>query len=198
MTQRVECPGCRRTLAVPDWTEGPWVTCPRCLARVPNPAAADSYRPEWAGRRRCPRCGKEVERLWVSCPFCEEPLRGGGLDLDVRRDRRATNVFVILLAVVGAIGIALMTAQAAMAAANPYYPQYGPLITLTVGLLFLTGLVTFIVFLRSGGRPGAAGVRRVVVGTLATAGAVIGGGVLLCLTLLVFFLALCAANGCKV
>jgi hypothetical protein len=195
MTQRVECPGCRRTLAVPDGTEGPWVTCPRCLERVPNPAAEDSYRPEWAGRRRCPHCGKEVERLWVSCPFCEEPLRGGGLDLDVRRDRRTTNVFVILLAVVGAVGVGLLGLSAASAAMGPY-GTFGPLITLTVGLLFLTGLVAFIVFLRSGGRPGAAGVRRVVVGTLATAGAVIGGFVLLGLAVFAFLLAVCFSQGC--
>jgi hypothetical protein len=195
MTQHVECPSCRRTLAVPDGTEGPWVTCPRCLGRVPNPAAVDAYRAEPPGRRRCPYCGKEVERLWVSCPFCDEPLRGGGLDLDVRRDRRATNVFVILLAVVGAIGVGLLGMSAASAAMGPY-GTFGPLITLTVGLLFLTGLVAFIVFLRSGGRPGAAGVRRVVVGTLATAGAVIGGVVLLGLTAIAFFLAVCFSRGC--
>jgi hypothetical protein len=37
---RVTCPHCASALRVPETVKVPVVTCPRCLGRIPNPAAA--------------------------------------------------------------------------------------------------------------------------------------------------------------
>ena len=128
----------------------------------------------------------------MSCPWCEEPLSGrpdrryGRPDIDVRRDQKGTSCSLIALAVLGGIGVVFMGFQAAVALNQGYYQ---PLITLVVGLLFLAGLTTIIVFVRSRGNPGASGWRRVVVGTLALVGTLTAS----VLALLVFLFVVCIA-----
>jgi hypothetical protein len=39
MTRELVCPGCSRVLEVPDEPLAPTLTCPRCLAEVPDPRA---------------------------------------------------------------------------------------------------------------------------------------------------------------
>jgi len=141
-----------------------------------------------------------VEAVWVSCPWCEEPLRGRGdvrygrPDLDVRRDTKRTSVVLIALAVLGGLGVAFLAWQAFALFTNEQ--AYQPMLFLAVGLLFLAGLSTLIVYLRSGGNPGAGGVRRVVVGTFAMAGGVMLLGICTGLALFVFLLAVClSGNG---
>jgi hypothetical protein len=61
-----------------------------------------------AGPDRCPRCGRQVERLRPSCPLCHEPLRRrGGPDVDVRRDYLSTVGLFVLLAAGGVCGVIL-------------------------------------------------------------------------------------------
>jgi hypothetical protein len=51
MTRELVCPGCRRVLEVPDDLLAPALTCPRCLAEVPDPrATAITDRPATLGR----------------------------------------------------------------------------------------------------------------------------------------------------
>jgi hypothetical protein len=51
MTRELVCPGCRRALEVPDDPQAPTLTCPRCLAEVPDPrATAITDRPATLGR----------------------------------------------------------------------------------------------------------------------------------------------------
>jgi hypothetical protein len=66
-----------------------------------------------------------------------------------------------------------------------------PLLFFAVPLLFLAGLSTLIVFVRSRGNPGAIGFRRVAVGTLALAGAIALVGLLLLLSAEVFLFIVC-------
>jgi O-antigen/teichoic acid export membrane protein len=143
-----------------------------------------------------------VEAIWLMCPWCEEPLRGrshglyGRADLDVRRDTKRTSVVLIALAVVGGLGVAFLALQAFTLFTQEQ--AYQPMLFLAVGLLFLAGLSTLIVFLRSGGNPGAAGVSRVVVGTLAMAGGMMLLGICTGLALFVFLLAVClSGNGSR-
>jgi len=179
MALHIRCPSCGRDLVVAESARGERVTCPRCLAEVSVPPAGGvQTEPTERGAAgpACPRCGRAVEPLWLTCPWCEEPLRGGRPgaegrpDLDVRRDRQGTGVALMILAVIGGLGILLIGANLA---ALGQFVGYQGLGVYVVALLFLAGLSTIVVFVRSGGNPGAAGFRRVVVGTLAIAGVII-------------------------
>jgi hypothetical protein len=197
MGVRVQCPSCGRPLLAQEGALGSRGTCPSCLAEIAIPEAVQTERPERRERGpSCPRCGRDVEPIWITCPWCEEPLRGreprryGRPDLDVRRDNGVMAAMLIVLAAIGAIGIVIMGLGAFGTLTEG---QPGGLISLIVAVLFLAGLTTIIVFVRSKGNPGVAGFRRVVVGTLAMA-----GGLILtvsCLGMAVFacFLVVCAA-----
>jgi hypothetical protein len=114
MSERIKCPSCSAGLILPESARGSPTTCPRCLAEVSVPEwrrEADAIQTERPERREgassCPRCGRTVEPIWITCPWCEEPLRGrergrnGAADLDVRRDTKRTGCLVIVLAVIG-------------------------------------------------------------------------------------------------
>jgi hypothetical protein len=180
MWERIKCPSCSAGLILQDSARGSGATCPRCLAMVSvpetgrEPDAIRAERPEWGEESSwCPHCGRTVEALWLTCPWCEEPLRGrergrnNAPDIDVRRDMKGTSCFVIGLAGIGVLGILVLGGQTFSWAAES---NVTPLVYFVVALLFLAGLSTLIVFLRSRGNPGASGVRRVIVGTLALAG----------------------------
>ena len=204
MSQRIECPSCGRGLIVSESVRGEQLTCPRCLAAVDVPAPRNDRDEIDADRRdsglSCPRCHRDVQAIWVACPWCEEPLRGrdphgyGRPDLDVRRDRKRTGVVVILLAILGGIAVAGMSAQAFALFAQAQGLE--AMIYLAVGLLFLAALSTLIVFVRSKGNPGADGFRRVAVGTLAMVGALMVFGTCAGLSVFIFLLAVClTGNG---
>ena len=206
MSQRVECPSSGRGLVVAESARGERVTCPRCLAEVDVPAtrgdgnAVQQDRPE---RREtgmaCPHCRREVQAVWIACPWCEEPLRGrdprgyGRADLDVRRDRKWTGIVVIILAVLGGVGVAILGFNAFAIFAEAQTVE--PMIYLAVALLFLAGLTTLIVFVRSRGNPGAGGFRRVFVGTLAIAGGLMVFGTCAGFAIFIFVFAMCLAGG---
>jgi hypothetical protein len=71
---QVTCPGCQRPLRIADGVTQPWVTCPRCLARVANPQAQAAGGPD----------GLEV-------------------DYEVRRDVQKTGWLLVVLAGLGAL-----------------------------------------------------------------------------------------------
>jgi DNA-directed RNA polymerase subunit M/transcription elongation factor TFIIS len=99
---QTKCPACGRMLRVPDEFADPVLTCPRCLAEVPNPrrraedatarqgapgptvepvpprtsSAAITEAPETA-RRTCPGCGRLLQGDWQFCPFCDYRQRAG-------------------------------------------------------------------------------------------------------------------------
>jgi hypothetical protein len=207
MSERIKCPSCSVGLVLPESVRGSPATCPRCLAMVSvpetgrEPDAIQAERPqEREGVLSCPHCGRTVEAIWITCPWCEEPLRGrkrgrnGAADLDVRRDTKRTGCLVIALAVIGGLGVGCLGVTALGAGVSDE-DQTKTLVFLAVtllALLLLAGLSTLIVFVRSRGNPGAISFRRVAVGTLALAGAVILAGLLLLLAILVFIFIVCS------
>jgi hypothetical protein len=217
MSERIKCPSCSTGLILPESARGSLATCPRCLAEISTPEvgrgpdAIQTERPERReGALSCPHCGRTVEAIWITCPWCEEPLRGrergrnSAADLDVRRDMKGTSCFVITLAVIGGLGGSSLGVGAIVSAADggpldpAYFDPYSALYfwaCLLLPLLFLAGLSTLIVFVRSRGNPGARGVRRVIVGTLALAGGVIVVSLLLCLAFVVFLCIACSMGG---
>jgi hypothetical protein len=209
--QQTKCEACQRVLRIPDDVTEPSLTCPRCLAKVPNPnVMVRSGPPPREGSPDvlaaqpaittlpCPRCGKPVERAWRRCPYCEEPLRRSraqtslaSVDAEVRRDTGAIGGGLILLAALGGLGIALFFFRASAAAARG---GAQPLVIGLVVLLFLALLSTGIVLWRTRENPAKRGIGRVVFGTLALAGTLIAGTFLLGLAALVFLFIACASG----
>lgn len=89
------CPGCQRTLSVPDAARGKSIRCPGCRAVVeaaePDPVAAAEPAPApgpvggppseaMSGgepTRPCPRCGRAVPAEAIKCPLCREWIDRG-------------------------------------------------------------------------------------------------------------------------
>src|SRR5437773_1642338 len=111
------CPGCKARLRIADGIVSRTVTCPRCLAEVPNPAAgqgavvetvaSEAYKP-------CPRCKKPILPHYYFCPNCNAPLFGRPgsalpadeiIENDVRRDTGSISVMLAVLAVLGVMGV---------------------------------------------------------------------------------------------
>ncbi len=210
MAQRVECPGCGAFLVVPAQGHSGSFTCPHCLASVPPPTASQGATQLSAegiqaapaataivaepGANICHYCGEQLEERWRCCPSCGRPRRGSwvgpsGMDLDVdmRRDQKRTSGCLIALAVIGGIGI-----------------LYGLGISLSAGPdsdVICTGFILFLLILvaisavRVYTRPqrptGAQGIRRVLFGTLALAGAVLGSLILLAVAVGLFAFIVC-------
>ncbi|HBI42033.1 MAG TPA: hypothetical protein DDY78_04125 [Planctomycetales bacterium] len=208
-SERIKCPSCGVALLLPVPLRGSRGTCPRCLAEVTALEArreADAVQTDRPERREgalsCPHCGRTVEAIWITCPWCEEPLRGrergrnGAADLDVRRDTKRTGWLLVLLAVIGGPGVGYLGLWPLVGGVEVIAEgNYSELVYVAVALLpllFLAGLSTLIVFVRSRGNPGASGVRRVIVGTLALAGAITLVSLLLCLAFEVFLFIACS------
>jgi hypothetical protein len=208
MSERIYCPACKRALRLPADCVDPWLSCPRCLARIRNPQSEPERAPSSPGvapqerqpeaRPRCPGCGVDVEPRWLFCPFCEERLRdrlprqwSGSVEGDVRRDTTTMQVILILLAIVGGLGIflALMTSFAALTD-NEVAPLF---VTLAV-LFVLTVISAIIVSVREKKSPQPTAA-RIVLGTITLAGALVAGGCLFMGAIFVFFFVVCLAGG---
>jgi hypothetical protein len=115
MPRQAACPSCGSTLRVLRDRQEPTLTCPRCLADVPNPnLAVQPQPPAEPAAPVCPCCRERVERGWRICPYCEEPLhrspalRADLPQLDVRRDTRGTTGGLFVLGVLGGIGLVVL------------------------------------------------------------------------------------------
>lgn len=84
MSFTLTCPGCQRTLSVPDAARGKSIRCPGCQAVVeaaeppaPDPTSAplDGARDE--PTRLCPKCGGAVPAGAIKCPLCREWIDRG-------------------------------------------------------------------------------------------------------------------------
>jgi hypothetical protein len=194
MSECVKCPVCSVALILPESAQWSALTCPRCLAEVTalearrEAAAIQTERPE----RREDRLHRRVYRP------DDVP------DLDVRRDTKRTSCLVIVLAVIGGLGVSYSGGKALFylggalsdpAEFDPYSVLLICAFCFLLPLLFLAGLSTLIVFVRSRGNPGAISFRRVTVGTLAIAGGLVTLGGLTLLAIFIFLLIICAGNG---
>jgi hypothetical protein len=212
MPEPLLCPSCQKPLRVPADFVLAWLTCPRCLAVVPNPTAITAeparVRPtvtEAAGSvpveqqarvRLCPACGKTMQPDWLFCPYCEGELRSpgaGGVDAVVRRDSIWTRGGAVLLAVLGGLGFSRALLLASSADVGLGDPTALVAVLLIFFLLFAVSIP--IALLRSRRDARALGVGRIFLTTLALAGGAIVVGTLLILAALVFFLAVCFAKG---
>ena len=199
MALRVKCPSCGRDLVARDSALGSRATCPACLAEVSVPESVrEEPPPPREGALSCPRCGRSVERIWINCPWCDEPLRGRSsndyawIDRDVRRDRHWTTGLVIFLALLGTLAVLFV---GYFALVDLTRGTYQAALYLAVGLLFLAGLTTLIVFVRSGGNPRAGDAGRIAVGTLAMVGGLIAVTTCIGLAIFAFLFAVCLAGG---
>jgi ribosomal protein S27E len=100
MPFKTKCPGCGKTLDVPDSAAGKRVKCPACAqvwqipaaARVSAPAPAPAQ--PAAPASRCPGCGKNIQipasmaGKRVKCPACSHiwQIPGGVLDAELVSD----------------------------------------------------------------------------------------------------------------
>src|SRR5262245_56781655 len=70
MSERVTCPSCQQTLVVPSGFHLAWLTCPRCLAMVPNPTVGPEPPPPPAGASPAPAPLRAEPPPPLPCPHC--------------------------------------------------------------------------------------------------------------------------------
>ncbi len=200
MARIVQCPRCSCTLRVPTDSRDDFLTCPRCLAEVPNPAhpagttgsqSAPTVRAESA--TTCPECGEPVGRNWRFCPNCEAPLRspfpgGRSAPVDVRRDNTFVQVCMILLATLGGMGVVLMLLAGFGAASDGDFTFLGYL----VAGLFVVGLIGALTVVFSKGKGSTAhAIGLAAYRSLTLAGAIVLLVVLSCSALGIYLFAMC-------
>jgi hypothetical protein len=200
----ITCPRCQSTLRMPPDASSEPLTCPRCLAEVPNPggqpsASAVQVAPTDRGESmaECQECGERVNRDWRYCPNCQEPVGGprrrrSYADVDVRRDNTGMSVWMILLAILGGIGIALMLLGGISAGNEGLFAVVG----WVVGILFVVGLIAALtVLLSQRKRSAAATVGLIAFRSLAFAGMAFLALFLFCIAVGIFFFVVCMRQG---
>jgi hypothetical protein len=161
-----------------------------------------SYLVTWEGiveagaekrHRCCPSCGAAVEAHWLFCPHCEEPLLDpsrplGSAEREVRCETSTLGMVLLLLTLPGGIGIflALLGSFALLVQSEPL-----PMLVTLAGLLELVLLSGLIVLLR-GPRPGESTAERIALCTLSLAGVLVTGAFLLGLAESVYRFLLCS------
>jgi hypothetical protein len=141
-----------------------------------------------------------VEPNWRFCPNCEAVLRGPRrgavgkvVDEDVHRDTKGTNVFLILLAVLGGLGFFFILTDIAYLGA---IGGGGSLLFGTaLGVLFLGLITTGIMFWRTRDDPSQRGIGRVILGTLAITGGLIAVFCVAGFALFAFLFIACLVKG---
>lgn len=73
MSDRIVCPGCRTRLVLRARTLTPTITCPRCMAALPNPSAGSE-----AATVTCRRCHRDYPSHSGSCTYCGAQRSSGG------------------------------------------------------------------------------------------------------------------------
>jgi hypothetical protein len=221
MATRITCPDCHAGLLIPPGCDTPSLSCPRCLARMPNPQAPSVPAPEptapaitgiqteppaaggpatgGPASTTCPDCGHAIQEGWYFCPECGASLRGqrprgrpSEVDLDVRRDSRRTGVGLILLAVLGGLGILYILVGGAVMMGEG---EPGLLLVLVVGLGILGGLSAWQVSRRGQATTTAARVGQTVFGVLTKAGILLAALLILGLAALTFLFIACMTSG---
>lgn len=163
MPHRITCSWCETPLRVAEAITAPFVTCPNCLARIPNPGTPET--------RATPATTAPAHRP-----------RAATLDEDTHGDSKLVGCGLIVLALLGGLGILQI---AALALHEP--DGYIVWIALAIGVGFLALVATGIMFVRTRKNPRERTVGRVVLGTFALIGALMLGG----FALLVLFFIVC-------
>jgi hypothetical protein len=173
MTDVITCPGCGRRLVLPAGVEADFLSCPKCLAQIPNPRQRDA--PATAGIQTGPTAPR-----W-------EPhrLRSASLDDEVQGDTRKATGCIGLLAVLGGVGSFLVLATWLKFAGSEPGAVSESLVAL-FSVLAVAAVVAIVQLAR--GKTPTAG--NVVVGTLAT----FGGLILVWFAFLIFLFLVCLVN----
>jgi hypothetical protein len=190
MSTRLTCPGCGRALLLPADCTAELLSCPRCLARIPNPQAPDTSAAIQATPPAAPPSAPPP------APVRErgEWGRGVPVDVDVRRDSQRTNGCLVVLAVLGAIGICYaLLGGMAMAQDRIFQP-----LLLTLGLLAVFTIASIAwVYSHRPSESVSGNIGRTVLGVLTITGAVVTAGFLLVMSGLIILFVVCLANGGK-
>lgn len=186
------CPSCRARLQIPPGLASKLLTCPRCLAGIQNPHAAPTIPPpDPTSKRPCPMCAEDIDTRARICPICGEPLDAEtvAIEVDVARDNTLLTVGLLGLATLGALGIAhiLFVHRSSM---HPV--RWSVLIAIFVGVVG-AGIALNL----KKHDPVARGVGRAILGTLATAGALIVLAFLLAIATLIYLFVVCLTGGMK-
>jgi hypothetical protein len=201
MPSELSCPRCRCRLRCSEEVEARWLTCPRCLASVPNPERRDGvYAVEPAAptiplaevepvRQTCPECGRVAEFAWQVCPYCEHRLRPGPRrrgshlppDVDATRDGDRVRIGLIAL---GALMVFAVILFFLAGGGETLRRARTPADVVVVGLVLLAAFVGGLLTMGAGsGNPQARWLMRVL-------GCLSGAAGLVCLTLLAALVAL--------
>ena len=204
MARTITCRRCSSILRIPAGSRDDFVTCPRCLAEVPNPAhpagaaGVQAAPPARADTElSCQECGETVGRSWRYCPNCQEPLRGRSsrgrsAHTDVRRDNTFVQVCMILLATLGGTGVVLMLLAGLGAVTDGDYSFLG----YVVAGLFVVGLIgALTVVFSKQKRTTAQAIGVAAYRTLTLAGAVALLLCLSCVALGIYLFAMCLQGG---
>jgi hypothetical protein len=191
MSTRLTCPGCGRILLLPADCMTETVSCPRCLAMIPNPQVAPGPTAVQTTLPPAPApAAPSPSAVTQSRPWVREM----DVDVDVRRDSRRTSGCMIALAVLGALGLVyILLGSAALAKEGTFQP-----LLIVLGIL---GVATVISLVRVyGGQPSPSTGRnlgRTVLGVLTISGVIIATGLLLIGAGVIFLLVVCLSHGGK-
>lgn len=201
MPIRQQCPACQAQLRIPDSISAPSVTCPRCLAEVPNPGArsepgfplAAETPAHTVATRPCPECRKPVLPHYYFCPHCDAPLRVGNtrVEGEVRRDTQGTGIGLIVLALLGAVSlfIPFLTGLGMAARGRPQ-----GVATAGIIMIFVLLVGTGIMWWQTIGNPQARGLARAFLTGLAFAGFAVAATAALAFAAVIVLFAVCLAG----
>ena len=185
MSTRISCPGCGRSLRLPTDCTAETLSCPRCLARIPNPQASVTSAAIQAATPAAPAPAAPSTSITEQGPW----PRAASVDVDVRRDSRRTSGCLIALAVLGGIGVSWALLGSVVVASESgtleiLFTVLGVLLVFTVS----SGLGVFL-FRRSA--TAGANIGRTILGVLAMSGVL----VLLLVAGLIFMFVACLVSG---
>lgn len=188
MSTRLTCPGCGRALLLPADCTAELLSCPRCLARIPNPQALDTSAAIQATPSAAPPSAPP------STSVTERSAQMPRVDVDVRRDSQRTNGCLVVLAVLGAIGICYaLLGGMAMAHDRIFQP-----LLVTLGLLAVFTIASIAwVYSHRPSESVSGNIGRTVLGVLTLTGAIVTAGFLLVMAGVIILFVVCLANGGK-
>jgi ribosomal protein S27E len=185
MKMQTTCPRCQHRLQLASDVDSRWITCPRCLQSIPNPAGLDGgNRPDDEGTyatateaRSCLSCGRTLESDWNRCPYCSGRSRPQRsllerrplADLDVERDTSGTNVGLVVLGVLLIAGVILFLTFGGL---NLLYASREPRPFLAFAGILLIIFIGGLVAIGVGSHHGTTRILTGVIGGLVTGAAV--------------------------
>ncbi len=189
MSTRLTCPGCGRILLLPADCTAETLSCPRCLARIPNPQAAPGPTAvqTTVSSPPPPPTSLTRDRPW-------RPDRDVEVDVDVRRDNRRTGGCMIALAVLGALGLVYtLLGSTALAKEGVFEP-----LVILLGILAVATIISVVRVY--GGQPGpstGSKVGRTVLSVLTISGVLVATALLLIGAGVIFLFVVCLSHGGK-